>query len=41
MMFVEWYEVEGNKDQKNTIEVMEFQRYKEEILVVKVRKESR
>lgn len=40
MLFVEWYKVEGDKDLKEDTEVTEFQRCKEEILVVKVRKDQ-
>lgn len=40
MLFVEWYKVEGDKDPKKDMEVKEFQRCKDEILVVKVRKDQ-
>lgn len=39
-MFVEWFKVEGDKDHKKDIEVTELQRCKEEILVVKFRKDK-
>lgn len=40
MLFVELYKVEGDKDLKGDTEVMEFQRCKEEILVVNIRKDQ-
>lgn len=39
-MFVEWFKVEGDKNHKKDIEAIEFQRCKEEILVVKFRKDK-